>query len=74
LIRLTKLNGAPVGVNALFIETVEMVPDTVITLTTGKKMIVRETMEEVAERVTAFYRQVGLAAVTVRQSTEVADD
>ena len=71
---MTKLNGAPVGVNALFIETVEMVPDTVITLTTGKKMIVRETMEEVAERVTAFYRQVGLAAVTVRQSTEVVDD
>lgn len=71
---MTKLNGAPVSVNALFIESVEMVPDTVITLTTGKKMIVRETMEEVAERVMVFYRQVGLAAVTARQSTEVADD
>ncbi len=74
MIQLTKLNGTLVGVNALFIETVEMVPDTVITLTTGKKMIVRETMEEVAERVTTFYRQVGLAAVTVKQSTEVVDD
>jgi len=73
LIRLTKLNGAPVNINALFIETVEMVPDTVVTLTNGKKFVVRETMDEVAERVTAFYRQIGLTAVTVRQSTEVAD-
>jgi len=70
---LTKLNGAPVNINALFIETVEMVPDTVVTLTNGKKFVVRETMDEVAERVTAFYRQIGLTAVTVRQSTEVAD-
>jgi len=70
---LTKLNGAPVSINALFIETVEMVPDTVVTLTNGKKFVVRETMDEVAERVTAFYRQIGLTAVTVRQSTEVAD-
>ena len=70
---MTKLNGAPVSINALFIETVETVPDTVVTLTTGKKLVVRETMDEVAERVTAFYRQVGLAAVTVRQSTEVSD-
>ncbi|MFO7263253.1 MAG: hypothetical protein A6D91_03325 [Bacillaceae bacterium G1] len=73
MIRLTKLNGAPVNINALFIETVEMVPDTVVTLTNGKKFVVRETMDEVAERVTAFYRQIGLTAVTVRQSTEVAD-
>lgn len=73
MIRLTKLNGAPVSINALFIETVEMVPDTVVTLTNGKKFVVRETMDEVAERVTAFYRQIGLTAVTVRQSTEVAD-
>lgn len=70
---MTKLNGAPVSINALFIETVEMVPDTVVTLTNGKKFVVRETMDEVAERVTAFYRQIGLTAVTVRQSTEVAD-
>lgn len=70
---MTKLNGAPVNINALFIETVEMVPDTVVTLTNGKKFVVRETMDEVAERVTAFYRQIGLTAVTVRQSTEVAD-
>lgn len=73
MVRLTKLNGAPVSINALFIETVEMVPDTVVTLTNGKKFVVRETMDEVAERVTAFYRQIGLTAVTVRQSTEVAD-
>ena len=73
MIRLTKLNGSPLSINALFIETVEMVPDTVVTLTTGKKYVVRETMEEVAELVTDFYRQVGLAAVTVRQGTEVAD-
>jgi flagellar protein FlbD len=54
LIALTQLNGACVYVNCSLIETFERTPDTVITLTTGKKLIVRESPEEVIDRVVEF--------------------
>lgn len=46
--------------NSLFIETVEAFPDTTVTLTNGKKYVVRETVEEVEERVHAFYQTINL--------------
>ncbi len=42
--------------NADLIETVEATPDTVITLTNGKKLIVEETMDEVVRRVMDYRR------------------
>ena len=54
MIALTQLNGACVYVNSSLIETFERTPDTVITLTTGKKLIVRESPEEVIDRVVEF--------------------
>lgn len=50
--------------NSLFIETVEAFPDTTITLTNGKKYVVRETVEEVLMRVHAFYKTVNLLGKT----------
>ncbi len=47
MIRLTALNGRPVVVNALLVERIEAVPDTVITLTTGNTYVVRESVDEV---------------------------
>ncbi|MCI5937653.1 MAG: flagellar FlbD family protein [Eubacterium sp.] len=47
MIDVTKLNGQIICVNADLIETVEETPDTVITLTTGKKIIVKESRQEV---------------------------
>jgi len=54
LIVLTQLNGAEIYVNSSLIETLERTPDTVITLTTGKKVIVQESPEEVIDRVVEF--------------------
>jgi flagellar protein FlbD len=54
LILLTQLNESPVRVNADLIETIESTPDTVITLTNGKKILVRETADEVVARIIAF--------------------
>lgn len=42
MIDVTRLNGKEITINADLIETVEETPDTVITLTTGKKIIVKE--------------------------------
>jgi flagellar protein FlbD len=51
LIEVTKLNNTLLIVNADLIEFVEKTPDTMITLTTGKKFMVRESLKEVLERV-----------------------
>ena len=45
-------------VNAELIETIEETPDTVITLTSGKKLIVEESMNEVVARVMDYRRAV----------------
>ena len=47
MIELTKLNDTKFTVNAEIIELVEETPNTVVTLTTGRKLIVKETREEV---------------------------
>lgn len=57
MIKLHKLNGGEILVNADLIETVENVPDTVITLYTNNRLIVREKMDEV-QRLVIEYKQV----------------
>lgn len=47
MIEITKLNSSKMLVNTSLIETVEETPDTVITLTSGKKIIVKESRQEV---------------------------
>ncbi|HWR40412.1 MAG TPA: flagellar FlbD family protein [Patescibacteria group bacterium] len=44
--------------NAELIETIEETPDTVITLHTGKKLIVEESMDEVLRRVIEYKRAI----------------
>ncbi len=57
MIVITQLNGTQVVLNSDLIETLETTPDTVITLTTGKKLVVRETVSEVTERVELYMRR-----------------
>lgn len=47
MIEVTKINGTKLLLNTNLIETVEETPDTVITLTDGKKVIVKESRHEV---------------------------
>ena len=56
MIEVTKLNGIKILVNPHLFEVVEETPDTVITLTTGKKIIVKESRQEVKNLV-ILYRQ-----------------
>ncbi|ABO66457.1 MULTISPECIES: flagellar FlbD family protein [Geobacillus] len=60
MISLTKLNGKRFMINALYIEQIEAFPDTTVTLTNGKKFVVRETVEQVAALASEFYRQIGV--------------
>jgi len=58
MIRLTRLNHVPVVLNSDLIEHIEVTPDTVISLTTGQKIMVLEAAQEVVDRVIAFRRSV----------------
>jgi flagellar protein FlbD len=54
MILLTRLDGREVVINTDLIVTVERTPDTVVTLTTGDRIMVRESVGEVVERSVAF--------------------
>jgi flagellar protein FlbD len=58
MIRVTRLNHVPVVLNSDLIEFIEVTPDTVISLTNGQKLMVRESSEEVVDRVVAFRRRI----------------
>ncbi|HEY8425799.1 MAG TPA: flagellar FlbD family protein [Limnochordales bacterium] len=56
IIRVHRLDGKEFVVNADLIETVESTPDTVLSLVSGRKLVVAESVEEIIERVVAFNR------------------
>jgi flagellar protein FlbD len=51
MIAVTRLNGPPFALNPDLIERVESTPDTVITLVDGTKYVVRESVEDIVQRV-----------------------
>lgn len=63
MIKVTTLGGKQLVINADLIETLEATPDTVLTLTNGRKYVVAETVEEVVERILAYRRQIAAGPV-----------
>lgn len=58
MISATRLNGAMIHLNAEMIEAVEATPDTMITLNTGKKVIVSESVDVIVSRILQYRRRV----------------
>ncbi len=58
MVEVTKLNGSTVLVNAELIESVEETPDTVLSFVTGKKLIVKESRQEVKNLVLLYKREI----------------
>ena len=58
MIELTKLNDIKFSVNPELIEIVETTPDTVITLTTGRKLIVKESRQDIKNLVVSYKRKI----------------
>jgi len=54
MIRLQRLNKEEFILNADFIETLEATPDTVITLSNGKKLMVKNSVENIVNQVIAY--------------------
>lgn len=60
MIILTKLNDQVFTVNSDLIETLEETPDTVIVMTTGNKYVVKETPQEIIDKIVQFKRRIYL--------------
>ncbi len=58
MVKLTNLNGETFILNDDYIETIEARPDTVIKLFNGKKYVVRESIDEVIQRVVEYKRRI----------------
>jgi len=58
VIAVTRLNGEGLFINPDLIEFMEETPDTVVTLTTGRKMVVKEPAQALVEQIIQFRRQV----------------
>jgi flagellar protein FlbD len=56
MIRVTRLNGLPLVVNAGLVKFVEETPDTIITLRDGEKILVQESIDTVIERAVEYVR------------------
>jgi flagellar protein FlbD len=58
MIRVTRFDGSQLYVNADLIEFIESTPDTVLSLTSNRKVVVRETADAVVEQVIAYRHRV----------------
>ncbi len=69
MIKVSRLNGKEFYLNADLIEFIEETPDTVVTLTTGKKIVVEESAQDMIERIIEFRRKAfaGLPTVIAKQ-------
>ena len=58
MIYVTRMDGKQLLVNPELLEAVEATPDTVLTFTHNKKMVVKESPEEIRNRVIAYRRAI----------------
>jgi flagellar protein FlbD len=58
VIPLRRLNNQPIIVNCDLIESIESTPDSVVTLVSGNKLIVRDSLEEIRKKVVDFKREI----------------
>jgi flagellar protein FlbD len=69
MIRLTSFDGREVIINALLVEKIEAVPDTVVTLTTGNSFVVRESADRVIEQAVDYLRSLRVEGDTRSPAT-----
>ena len=58
MIEVTKMNGRKVLVNPDLIELVEETPDTVVLFTTGRKIVIKESRQEVKNLVKSYRKDI----------------
>lgn len=74
MIRLTRLGGEPFLLNAELIRYVESRPDTFVTLVSGERLVVRESMDEVLRRAVEYQRSKHLLPTLPAKSRMPSDE
>jgi flagellar protein FlbD len=57
MITVTRINNQPITINAELIEFIESTPDTIVTTTHGKKIIVKDSIDSIIEKVIQYRRK-----------------
>ena len=71
MVRVTRFDGSELVVNAGHLLLVEHTPDTVLVLTTGDRIMVRESVDEVINRVVGYRRRIALSAPSPAQAEDL---
>ncbi len=61
MIKLQLINGTEIVLNDDLIEFIEATPDTIISLSNGKKVIVKESVTEIVDKVIEFRQKIGIS-------------
>ena len=69
MIRVNRLDGSALVINADLIEFVEAIPETIVCLTTGKKIMVKETIDDIINQVAQFKRMSAIQTLAWDTST-----
>ena len=69
MIRVTKFDGTPIVLNADWIQSIEKTPDTLITLTTGFKLLVRDRVEDVVAAFKEYRRDNYFAGMKPKENS-----
>ena len=72
MISVTRLDGSPLLLNMDLILSIERTPDTLVSLTTGDTVLVKETPEELVDRVTRYKRELLRSGLSPRGAGERA--
>ena len=70
MIRLTRISGDDFVLNAEMVQEIESTPDTIITLTSGKKVMVNESVEAIINAVIEYKRLIQHPSFNPNQETE----
>lgn len=73
MIRITTLDQRKIALNPDLLERVEMVPETVLTLISGKKILVQESMSEIIDKFLTYKRQIAWNPQTVEGDGEISE-
>lgn len=66
MIKITKMGGEKITINAELIESIQATPDTIITLTTNKKIIVKDSVDEIVKKVITYKKKIA-SCLTVKE-------
>jgi flagellar protein FlbD len=71
MIHVTRLDGSDVVVNADLVATVERTPDTVLALVTGVRIMVKETVEDIVNKVIDYRRRLQIGPTVLPDDPEI---